>query len=116
MPRCFRESNVVCLPSYREGAPKALLEACAAGRAIITTDSPGCRDVVRAGENGLLVPPRDVAALAAAIGRLVADPELRARMGAAGRARAEREFGVERVVQSHLELYGELIGRDGAAA
>jgi glycosyltransferase involved in cell wall biosynthesis len=93
--------------------PKVLLEACAAGRAVITTDSPGCRDVVRAGENGLLVPPRDAGALAAAIRRLVYDSELRRQMGTAGRARAEREFGVQSVVQSHLELYRELIEQSG---
>jgi len=85
MPRCLQEANIVCLPSYREGVPKVLLEACAAGRAVITTDSPGCRDVVRTGENGLLVPPRDAGALAAAIRRLAEDPEVRRRMGTAGR-------------------------------
>ena len=65
---------------------------------------------MRAGENGLLVPPQDVAALASAIRRLLEDPKLRTRMGMAGRARAEAEFGIEKVVQSHLELYNELIG------
>lgn len=110
MPRCFREANIVCLPSYREGAPKVLLEASAAGRPVITTDCPGCRDVVRAGETGLLVPARDATALAAAIRGLLEDPGLRARMGAAARRHAEREFGIERVVQSHLELYRELAG------
>jgi glycosyltransferase involved in cell wall biosynthesis len=110
MPRCLNDANLVCLPTYyREGVPKVLLEACAAGRAIVTTDTPGCRDVVRAGENGVLVPPRDVGALATAIERLLEDSELRARMGRVGRARAEREFGIESVVRSHLELYGELI-------
>lgn len=114
MPRCFREANIVCLPSYREGAPKALLEACAAGRPVVTTDSPGCRDVVLSGETGLLVPPRDAGALAAAIRQLIEDAELRRRLGTAARARAEREFGVEQVVQNHMELYRELLGGDGA--
>jgi len=117
LPRCLSEAHIVCLPTYyREGVPKVLLEACAAGRAIVTTDSPGCRDVVRAGENGLLVPPQDAAALADAIRRLLEDPQLRTRMGMAARARAEREFGIEKVVQSHLELYSELIeyGTKGA--
>jgi glycosyltransferase involved in cell wall biosynthesis len=111
MPGCFAQASIVCLPSYREGAPKALLEAAAAGRAIVTTDTPGCRDVVTEGETGLLVPPRDAVALAAAIRRLLEDPELRRRLGAAGRVRAEREFGIERVTQSHLELYRELAAR-----
>jgi glycosyltransferase involved in cell wall biosynthesis len=117
MPHCLSQAHIVCLPSYyREGVPKVLLEACAAGRAIVTTDTPGCRDVVRAGENGLLVPPRDVGALAAAIHRLLADPQLRYHMGVAGRARAEREFGIETVVHAHLELYRELIKAAGGGA
>jgi len=116
MPRCFREANIVCLPSYREGAPKALLEASAAARAIVTTDIPGCRDVVHAGENGLLVPPRDARALADAIRRLLEDPELRGRMGIAGRERAARDFGIETVVQQHLGLYRELLGSHSKAA
>jgi glycosyltransferase involved in cell wall biosynthesis len=91
--------------------PKVLLEACAAGRAIVTTNIPGCRDVVRHGDNGLLVPPRDATALAAAIGQLLENPQLRTRLGLAARARAEREFGVERVVQAHLELYQELLAQ-----
>jgi len=112
MPRCLSEAHVVCLPTYyREGVPKVLLEACAAGRAIVTTDIPGCRDVVRHGENGLLVPPRDATALAAAIGQLLDDPQLRTRLGLAARERAEREFGVEGVVRTHLELYGELLAQ-----
>jgi glycosyltransferase involved in cell wall biosynthesis len=112
MPRLMRDASIVCLPSYyREGVPRVLLEACAAGRAVVTTNTPGCRDIVHHEKNGLLVPPRDVAALAAAIGRLLASPEMRRRMGTAGRLRAEREFDVGRVVQAHLELYRELVPR-----
>ena len=107
----FRECHIVCLPSYREGMPKVLLEACATGRAVVTSDSPGCRDVVRAGENGLLVPPRDSRALAAAIRDLLTDPLRRQRMGRQGRVLAEREFGVDGVNQKHLEIYWELLGR-----
>jgi glycosyltransferase involved in cell wall biosynthesis len=110
MPRLFRESNLVCLPSYREGMPKVLLEACASGRAVITTDTPGCRDVIRAGRNGLLVPPRDSEALAVAIRQLLEDPARRGRMGVQARLLAEREFGVEAVIASHLEMYRELLG------
>jgi glycosyltransferase involved in cell wall biosynthesis len=69
---------------------------------------------VHAGENGLLVPPRDATALAAAIRLLIENPDLRRRMGLAGRTRAESEFGIERVVQRHLEIYRELLA--GAAA
>lgn len=110
MPECLSLANVVCLPSfYREGVPKVLLEACAAQRAIVTTDISGCRDCVQDGVNGLLVPARDPSALMQAIHRLIADPILRARMASAGRARAEREFGIESVVRRHLEIYQELL-------
>jgi glycosyltransferase involved in cell wall biosynthesis len=103
-------SHLCVLPSYyREGVPKALLEAAACGRPIITTDTPGCREIVRDGENGILVPPRDAAALADAIERLVRDPLLRARMGARGRRRVEEEFSEERVVEQTLALYRSLL-------
>lgn len=107
----FAQSHVVVLPSYREGLPKVLLEAAASGRPVIATDVPGCRDAVLAGETGLLVPARSVAPLAEAIGRLVADPQLRASMGAAGRRLAEQRFGVKGVVGAHLALYAELMER-----
>lgn len=108
MPALLASSHIVCLPSYREGLPKALTEAAAAGRPIVTTDVPGCRDVVRDGDSGILVPPRDHNALAAALERLIADPELRARMGARGRVRAEQEFGSEIAIRQTLALYAEL--------
>lgn len=101
-------SHVVCLPSYREGLPKVLLEAAATGRPIVSTDVPGCRDVVRHGVNGLLVPARDAPALAAAIERLVADPAMRLSMGREGRALVEREFALDRVVGATLDLYRKL--------
>jgi glycosyltransferase involved in cell wall biosynthesis len=92
------------------------MEACASGRAVVSTDTPGCREIVHVGENGLLVPPRDATALAAAIRRLLEDPDLRGRMGLAGRILAESEFGIERVVQRHLEIYGELLAGGVATA
>lgn len=104
----FSSTHIVCLPSYREGLPKALIEASAAGRAIVTTDVPGCRHVVEDGVTGLLVPARQVAPLADAIGRLVADPGLRSRLGAAARARAVAEFGVDQIVSETLRLYSQL--------
>lgn len=107
MAAVFRESMVVCLPSWREGLPKALIEAAAAARPIVTCDVPGCRDVVADGENGLLVPPRDPQALAVALGKLVQDARLRRAMGEAGRRRAER-FSTGRVVEQTLRLYAEI--------
>ncbi|MCO6390163.1 glycosyltransferase [Aliihoeflea aestuarii] len=105
VPDLLRASHIVALPSYREGLPKVLLEAMAAGRPIVATDVPGCREATRDGENGLLVPPRDAKALTDAIVRLAADRPLRARMGANGRARAEREYAAEVVDRQTLELY-----------
>jgi len=109
MPAVFAGCNVVCLPSYREGLPKVLLEAAACGRAIVATDVPGCRQIARHEENALLVPPRDAAALARALRRLIESPAERARMGARGREIAVAEFAEERVVGETLAAYEELL-------
>lgn len=108
MPEVFAHAHIVCLPSYREGLPKVLLEAAACGRALVATDVPGCREIVIDGDNGLLVPPRDVEALAAAIGRLLDAPELRAKMGKRGRELVETDFSVDKVVRQTLAVYREL--------
>lgn len=105
----FASANIVCLPSYREGLPKVLLEAAACGRAIVTTDVSGCREVVRHGENGLLVPAREAAPLAAALRQLIADPALRGKMGLAGRERAVAEFSATDVLRRTLAVYRELL-------
>ena len=104
----FAESSIVVLPSYREGFPKVLIEAAACGRAVITTDVPGCRDAIEPGQTGLLVPVKDPTALADAIQRLIDDPELYESMGRAGRVLAERTFAIEKVVDTHMEVYREL--------
>lgn len=110
MPRILRGSHIVCLPSfYGEGIPKSLIEAMACGRPIITCDTPGCREVVHHGKNGLLVPPRDTAALADALTQLIESPVLRRQMGANGRLRAEQEFGLEYVIEQTLALYAEIV-------
>lgn len=109
MPELYRKAHIVCLPSYREGMPKSLIEACAAGRAIVATDVPGCREVVCNGENGLLVPPRNPDALANALGVLITDPALRKKMGAVGRRRAEAEFDVRGVVRATLDVYQRML-------
>ena len=108
MPRLYAASHIAVLPSYREGLPKSLIEAAACGRAVVTTDVPGCRDAIEPDETGLLVPVRDPRALADAIARLAEDAALRQSMGAAGRALAEREFNIERVARIHVELYDTL--------
>jgi glycosyltransferase involved in cell wall biosynthesis len=107
----FQRCHLVCLPSYREGMPKALLEAAACGRAIVTCDVPGCREVVRDGDNGFLVRSRDSQPIAAAVKRLLQDPELRTRMGHRSRVRAVEEFSVERVVADTLAVYRKCLGR-----
>lgn len=105
----YASSHVVCLPSfYREGVPKALLEAAACGRPIVTTDAPGCREVVRHGENGLLVPPRSVPALAAALKELLGNRKRRLEMGHRGRGLVEADLSVESVIAATLDVYGEL--------
>lgn len=109
MPAVLAACHIVCLPSYREGLPKALLEACASGRPIVTTDVPGCRDVVCNEVNGLLARVRDAADLADKLARLIVDPELRRRMGATGRARAELNFSSTRSAEQTLDIYRELI-------
>jgi glycosyltransferase involved in cell wall biosynthesis len=111
MPKVLASASIVALPSYyREGVPKALLEAAASGRAIVTTDAPGCRDVVEPGKNGLLVPARDAVALADAIQELLADHERLVEMGRYSRQKAVAEFGIERVVDLHMQIYRELSG------
>ncbi len=97
--------HIACLPSYREGLPKSLLEALACGRPVVATDVPGCREVVVDGENGFLVPPRDAASLATALKKLIEDPALRARLGARGRRFAETDFSSTRITSATLALY-----------
>lgn len=111
MPDLVRTAAFAVLPSfYKEGIPKALLEAAAAGKPIVTTNMPGCREVVPDGSNGMLVPPRDPSALASAMARLVADPALRARMGARSREIAVAEFSDATVVGRTIGVYRDLLG------
>lgn len=111
MPSTLGGCHVVTLPTYyREGVPKVLIEAAACGRPLVATDMPGCRDIVREGVNGILVPPRDPVALAAALGELLADPGLRMAYGECGRDLVQREFSIERVVGQTLGVYRELLG------
>lgn len=104
----YAAAHIAVLPSYREGLPKSLIEAAACGRAVVTTDVPGCRDAIEPDVTGLLVPVRDAAALADAIVRLAEDAALRQSMGTAGRALAEREFDINQVARIHVALYDAL--------
>jgi len=110
IPDLFSHAHLVTLPSYYgEGLPRVLIEAAACGRAVITTDRPGCRDAIVPDVTGLLVPVRDAQALADAIQQLIEDADLRQRMGKAGRRLAEKEFSIEKVVQAHLDIYRTLM-------
>lgn len=104
----FANANIVTLPSYREGLPKVLVEAAACGRAVVTTDVPGCRDAIDPNVTGLLVPVRNAVALADSLEELIQNAEVRQRMGIAGRALAERAFDIKKIVQQHLDIYSKL--------
>ena len=99
----FAESSVFILPSYREGTPKTVLEAMASGRAVITTNAPGCRETVVNGHNGFLVPVKDIKSIVEAVEQLYADPTLLKRMGESGRQMAEEFFDVKKVNQTIAE-------------
>ena len=105
MPEVLGNSTIVCLPSYREGLPKVLIEAAACGKAIVTTDAPGCREIVQHGVNGFLVPIKDASALADAIEKILGNKSLREEMGKKGREIVEKEFTVSKVNNETLELY-----------
>jgi glycosyltransferase involved in cell wall biosynthesis len=97
---------IYVLPSYREGTPRTVLEAMACGRAVVTTDAPGCRETVEHGDNGLLVPVADARALAQALLELLADPARVQRFGERGRRRAEDRFDVRLVNRMLIEGLG----------
>lgn len=107
----YASSHIAVLPSYREGLPKSLIEAAACGRAVVTTNVPGCRDAIEPDETGLLVPVRNARALADAVLRLARNATERQAMGAAGRALAEREFDIHKVADAHLAIYDALCQR-----
>ena len=105
MPSTLAQADIFCLPSYREGVPNSLLEAAASGLPIVTTDAPGCRDVVTHGLNGLLVPIRNAQILAEALETLVSNAQLRQQMGTAGRTIAVNKFGLNKVNEETLLVY-----------
>ena len=103
--KMFKDVHIVVLPSYREGLPKALIEAEAIGRPVITTDVPGCREVIDKGKNGFLVGLKDVSTLVEAIEKLVLNKALRIQMGKAGREKAVKEFSIEMVIEKTFNIY-----------
>ncbi len=110
MPQVLEAAHIIVLPSYYgEGLPKVLIEAAACGRVVITTDHPGCRDAIEPNKTGLLVPIKNSSALADAIYYLIKNPDVRKIMGASGRALAEKEFAIEKVVAEHMKIYQNLL-------
>jgi len=105
----YASSHIAVLPSYREGLPRALIEAAACGRPVVTTDVPGCRDAIEPGITGVLVPVGDAHALADAVQDLARDVNKRLQMGLAGRAFAERVFDVGDVMSAHIMVYEALL-------
>ena len=110
MPALLHSVDLVVLPSYREGLPKGLIEAAACALPLVTTDVPGCREVVTDGVDGLLIPPRDAEALAQAIARLHDYPDLAERLGTAARVKALAQFDERIVIADTLAVYRELLG------
>lgn len=106
----YQNAHIICLPSYREGLPKSLIEGSACARAVVTTDVAGCRDAVISGVTGLTVPVKDPHALADAIQILSENPKIRREMGRAGRKLVEKKFALPLVVKQHMEIYAELLG------
>ena len=108
----LQRSHIVAFPSYyMEGLPKSLIEACAIGRPIITTRSIGCKDTVDDSVNGYLIEPKQVEPLVEKLRILIDDAELRQKMGKAGREKAEKEFSLDIVIDKHLAIYNELMGK-----
>jgi glycosyltransferase involved in cell wall biosynthesis len=108
MPAVYEQAGIVCLPSHREGMPKCLLEAAAAGRPVVTCDVAGCRDAVIPGKTADLVPARDAIALADVLQALINDPDRRSRYGSAGRELAIERYSIEVVVEQTIGIYEKL--------
>lgn len=113
MPNAYAEANIVCLPStYGEGVPKVLIEASSCGRACITTDTPGCREIVKHGLTGLIVPPNNLDALTSAVEHLIAHPDERQQLGANGRQLVLKDFTFRQVAEETFTLYRLLLNAD----
>jgi len=113
MPEVLKLAHIVALPSYREGLPKVLLEAASIGRALVATDAPGCREIVRDGVNGFLVQAKESKCLAEAIEKLILNKELRTQMGLKSREIIETELSSEIINKQFIELYNSAIKLSG---
>ena len=111
VPQLLQQCHIVCLPSYREGFGKVLIEAGAAQRAVVTTNVPGCRESIENGRNGLLVEPRDPVSLAKALITLLDNDDMRTAMATEGRHRVENEFSSEIINAQTLAVYQQVLSR-----
>lgn len=109
MIEVYKNSHIVVLPSYREGIPKTLIEACSIGRAIITTNAIGCKECVDEGINGYKVPVKDSKSLANALELLINNPDRILKMSNFSRDKAIKEFDINFVIKSHLEIYNQYV-------
>ncbi len=109
MPSMLASSSIICLPSYREGLPKVLLEAAAIGRPLIATNAPGCREIVKDGYNGALVEMKSADSLYNAVIMLLNDKEMRGRMGRNSRLLVEKELSTKIINTKTIKLYNEVI-------
>jgi glycosyltransferase involved in cell wall biosynthesis len=112
MEMVYQQASIVCLPSYREGLPKMLIEAGACGLPLVVTDIPGCREVVEDGKNGFLVPPRDSQLLADALKKLIVDADLRNDMGLYSRKLVLERFSSDMINEKILAVYDEVLHHD----
>ena len=113
MPEVLKLAHIVALPSYREGLPKVLLEAASIGRALVATNAPGCREIVRDGVNGFLVQAKESKCLAEAIEKLILNKELRTQMGLKSREIIKTELSSEIINKQFIELYNLAIKLSG---
>ena len=109
MPNVYQQASIVCLPSYREGLPKSLLEAASCGLPIVTFDVPGCREVVIDGVNGILAPFKDKIALYSALESILSDSKLAERLGKAGREIVLEKFSQEKVATETIQVWKDVL-------
>lgn len=113
MQNLINQANIIVLPTfYGEGIPRILIEAASCQRAIVTTNIPGCREIVKNGTNGILVTPRNIYELSDALSLLIKSPQLRTEMGLNGRKMVEQYFSDEIVIKKTLDLYEELLNKN----
>ena len=105
----FKNCSIVCLPSYREGMPKSLLEAAATGKAVVTTNAIGCRDSIVRNKTGFLVPARNIHKLVGSLEILMTDNKIRSKFGKRGRQLAEKIFDLKIVQNKVLKLYEKIL-------